>query len=139
MEKKYTVSEMFDVVAEFIESGCIPEGLEKADLTKFIAKRKELASKKNSKPSKKELEKKAFRETIADEVCALLAEYDEPTLGGTLFDDLKPLYKDLTNQKLVSILTSLVKAGKVEKAPQEKTRKMLYSLKTEVTEDQSLR
>lgn len=135
MEKKYTVSEMFDVVVEFIESGCMPEGLEKADLTSFIAKRKELASKKNSKPSKRELAKKEFRETIADEVCTLLKGSDEPMLGGTLFDELKPHYEELTNQKLVSVLTSLVKAGKVEKAPQEKTRKMLYSLKTEVTED----
>lgn len=113
-EKKITKVEMFKAIIEEVKGN--------ADMVAFCEHEIELIERKTAKVTKKDKEKKAVDEAIANVILSTMAV--ERTV--TEFIKGTPELAEFSTQKLVPILTALVKEGKVVK--EIKKGKSLYTV-----------
>ena len=96
----------------------------KAELLEFLDKEDKALVRKASKPTKAQL----ANEPLKEAVLAVLARSDKP-LGVKEIQAADKAFADLSNQKVTSLVTALVKAGRVVKT--EDKKKALYSVVAE--------
>lgn len=96
----------------------------KAELLEFLDKEDKALARKASKPTKAQL----ANEPLKEAVLAVLARAEKP-LGVKEIQAADEAFADLSNQKVTSLVTALVKAGRVVKT--EDKKKALYSVVAE--------
>ena len=96
----------------------------KAELLEFLDKEDKALVRKASKPTKAQLANEPLKETVL----AVLARAEKP-LGVKEIQAADEAFADLSNQKVTSLVTALVKAGRVVKT--EDKKKALYSVVAE--------
>ena len=96
----------------------------KAELLEFLDKEDKALVRKASKPTKAQL----ANEPLKEAVLAVLARAEKP-LGVKEIQAADEAFADLSNQKVTSLVTALVKAGRVVKT--EDKKKALYSVVAE--------
>lgn len=96
----------------------------KAELLEFLDKEDKALVRKASKPTKAQL----ANEPLKEAVLAVLAGAEKP-LGVKEIQAADEAFADLSNQKVTSLVTALVKAGRVVKT--EDKKKALYSVVAE--------
>ena len=114
--KKMTMVEKFDATKALLmgETPAVPFTIE--DAIAFMDDRKGQAVKKNSsadrKPTPKELEKMAADKAFTDAILSVLATAENPMSVGEITKAHEGLV-ELSNQKMTSLLTALVKANTI--------------------------
>lgn len=96
----------------------------KAELLEFLDKEDKALVRKASKPTKAQL----ANEPLKEAVLAVLAKSDKP-LGVKEIQVADEAFAGLSNQKVTSLVTALVKAGRIVKT--EDKKKALYSVVAE--------
>ena len=132
MEKKITLKENFERLAEVVKGANIDE-TEKNELLLFINNRIEQINKKASGTSAKEKENKALQDQIKVVLLNLLAQQSEPINIATMLK-VEPL-NQYTNQRISAILTKLIAEGKVERTVIKKVPFFAIAKETETTEE----
>ena len=132
MEKKITLKENFERLAEVVKGANIDE-TEKNELLLFINNRIEQINKKASGTSAKEKENKALQDQIKVVLLNLLAQQSEPINIATMLK-VEPL-NQYTNQRISAILTKLIAEGKVERTVIKKVPFFAIAKETKTTEE----
>ena len=132
MEKKITLKENFERLAEVVKGANIDE-TEKNELLVFIDGRIEQINKKASGTSTKEKENKALQDQIKVILLDLLAQQSEPINIATMLK-VEPL-SQYTNQRISAILTKLIAENKVERTVIKKVPFFAIAKETETTEE----
>ena len=123
-QNKITKAQMFNMIK------AVPEVAENADMVAFIDHELELLAKKsaNKKPTKVQEQNEVLKVTVTE----VLEQFAD---GATASEVLKAddAFAGLSNQKIASILNSLVKDGVIDKVT-EKGKSIFKAKAVEVTE-----
>lgn len=119
-ENKMTKKDWFAEIKKIVESA---EYEKKDEALDFINHEIELLERKSSKTKKTKTQQE--NEKIMARIESALAEYDKPVTISEIQE--KENLSEYSNQKMSSLLTLMIKAGKVERT--EEKKKAYFALK----------